>query len=104
MSTLQRIEAISKELSEMADKEDYLFIYGELLHRITSDITRHGLQEREAQIAIARLVDVEEGEDPADSDDWDDDDSEVYSTDDDELRDEIKQLVERVNALESANK
>lgn len=55
MSTLQRIEAISKELSEMADKEDFVFVYGELLRRVRLDIERHGYREDESYEQMAVL-------------------------------------------------
>lgn len=48
MSTLQRIEAISKELAGMANKEDFVFVYGELLHRIRENIERRGYTREQA--------------------------------------------------------
>lgn len=56
MSTLQRIEAISKELSEMADKEDFVFVYGELLRRVRLNIERRGRTEQQATDELIRIA------------------------------------------------
>lgn len=56
MSTLQRIEAISKELSEMADKEDFTLVYGPMVHAIRRDIERHGYSEHQAANEVKKLL------------------------------------------------
>lgn len=62
MSTLQRIEAISKELAEMADKEDFTLIYGELFRHVKENLRSRGYTEIRADNAILNMFGVTEVE------------------------------------------
>lgn len=56
MTTIESIKSIAKELSHLADQNDYQFVYGELLRLIMEDFGRHGVSEKSAPEVMLQIV------------------------------------------------